>query len=390
MKLKNSAAAFLSLGFRPFFLLTLLCSFFPIAYWALHIAGKHEIASAPFLPSQWHANEMIFGFAQSALIGFLLTASSKWTSTRGVNGKALAAAAILFLINRAVMWTLPFSSALPYQVLGILIPAGLALHLTVLFVRKDALKQLIVAIPIMVLIPAQYLILSENYTMGQGLALGAFRFLIVVIAGRVIPFFTKTALKLEVKGQNPIFEKCLLGVMFALIFEPLYSSAPSQGRTLWLFLTATALLLNIRRLFIWYFLESRNTPILFVLYLASSWLPLHFALSLLHALNGAYDLGQSALHALTYGALGLMILGITQRVSLGHTGRPIHASVKMKCAYALLFAGTVSRVFGPLSFPGFYVYWIDFAGLAWLISFMLAAWELIPILLAPRIDGKAY
>lgn len=374
--------------FRPFFLVTLLGALAPIIWWGAHLAGVYPLEASPFLDSQWHANEMIFGFVLSAVFGFLLTASPKWTNTQGVHGRTLQFLVGYFLTNRLLLWTLPFDQTLPYQIAGMLIPIWLAGFLIALFIRANSMRQMVIVFPILLFIPAQYFILGENYVLGYGLALGALRFLIVAIGGRIIPFFTRTALDVEVKGLNPKFEMALIFTMFVLAFEPLFKNSAPYGKGIWVFFLGIGLVLNVIRIYSWRFWEARKNPILLILYLAYAWLPVHFALSIFHYYSDWYDLGQGAVHALVYGSFGLMILGIIHRVTLGHTGRPIRATFITKMGYYLLFGGAVSRVFGPLFFPGAYITWIQVSSTAWLLSFSMVAYEIVPMLLSPRIDGK--
>ena len=60
----------------------------------------------------------------------------------------------------------------------------------------------------------------------------------------------------------------------------------------------------------------------------------------------------AALHALTVGGIGGVILGMMTRVALGHTGRPLHAARIIQLAYVLLGFAAILRAFGPLSATG--------------------------------------
>jgi uncharacterized protein involved in response to NO len=122
-----------------------------------------------------------------------------------------------------------------------------------------------------------------------------------------------------------------------------------------------------------------------VLHVAYLWLPVGYALTALAAF-GAVIPATAALHALTVGAIANMILAVTTRVALGHTGRPLRASRTVVVAYVLLNLAAVSRVLGPLV-PEEYLVLIDVAGMAWIAAFLLFIVAYWPILTGPRVDA---
>ena len=76
----------------------------------------------------------------------------------------------------------------------------------------------------------------------------------------------------------------------------------------------------------------------------------------------------TALHALTMGAIGTMVMAVTTRVALGHTGRPLQAARATVAAYWLLMIAVLIRVLGPL--PGIgYLLMIDLSAAGWIASF---------------------
>ena len=107
------------------------------------------------------------------------------------------------------------------------------------------------------------------------------------------------------------------------------------------------------------------------------------------ALLGVTDGAAGWLHALTVGAIALMILGVMTRVSLGHTGRPLVLPRGVAFAYGLLAAAAVLRVIGPLQS------WLDYAttlvasAALWAAAFAVFLWQYGPILCRPRPDGRS-
>ncbi|MCY4523678.1 MAG: NnrS family protein [Halobacteriovoraceae bacterium] len=382
-------APFWSMGFRPFFLLVIILAIVATIMWVLQITGFTSLDLSPLTADQWHSNEMIFGFLTAAIIGFLLTASANWTGTRGIHGRSLFIIFCLFIFTRIVFWTTPFEGIWVYRFVGVIVPVWPVFHLTKLFIQTNNKRNLIMIIPLSMLVAGQVILLSSEYTLGYELALFSVRFLVVVIAGRVIPFFTKKALGMEEKWNRPVLEKLTILSAFLLIFEPFYRQI-YVGSQAWVGLTFLALILNSYRLVNWRFFPSFKVKILFVLYLAYLWLPIHFAFNLASHFDWFTDIGKAGLHSLAYGCMGVMILGIIHRVTLGHTGRFIKAGPLALAAYALIVSGSLLRVFGPLFIPTHYLLWLSFSGILWVVAFLAIGIEMIPMLFSPRVDGKEY
>jgi uncharacterized protein involved in response to NO len=84
------------------------------------------------------------------------------------------------------------------------------------------------------------------------------------------------------------------------------------------------------------------------------------------------------------GAIGTMVMAVTTRVALGHTGRPLQAARATVAAYWLLMIAVLIRVLGPL--PGIgYLLMIDLSAAGWIASFAIFVWIYRPILTRPRI-----
>jgi uncharacterized protein involved in response to NO len=95
------------------------------------------------------------------------------------------------------------------------------------------------------------------------------------------------------------------------------------------------------------------------------------------------------IHAFTAGAFATMILAVMTRASLGHTGRALKAPRPMAIAYLLVIVAALIRVFGGALFPDSYDGIILAAGLIWIAAFGLFVLVYAPMLLSPRVDGKA-
>ncbi|MCG8380416.1 MAG: NnrS family protein, partial [Proteobacteria bacterium] len=129
-------------------------------------------------------------------------------------------------------------------------------------------------------------------------------------------------------------------------------------------------------------------PLLWSLYLAMIFIDLGF---LLIAAGLVTDVSRYlAIHAFAYGGMGLMTLGMMSRVSLGHTGRDIHAPpAAMTAAFLLLTAGAVCRVLLPLFIIDYYVIFIMLSQVLWVSAFLIFVIAYAPMLYRPRIDGRS-
>jgi len=136
------------------------------------------------------------------------------------------------------------------------------------------------------------------------------------------------------------------------------------------------------RLSRWKGMATTSNPLLFVLHVAYLWLPIGYALLACAAFGWLFT-PSAALHALTMGAIGSMVLAVTTRVALGHTGRPLQAARLTVFAYWLLMLATLVRVLGPLTGKN-YLLMIDLSATGWMLAFAIFTWVYWPILSRPR------
>src|SRR4051812_18150053 len=87
--------AFLSYGFRPFFLFAALWSAGALLLWMVIVIIGPNLPSR-FDPLSWYIHEMLFGFVMATIAGFLMTAVANWTDRPPVSGAPLALLATLW------------------------------------------------------------------------------------------------------------------------------------------------------------------------------------------------------------------------------------------------------------------------------------------------------
>ena len=104
-----------------------------------------------------------------------------------------------------------------------------------------------------------------------------------------------------------------------------------------------AALLNAVRLSRWAGIASWPEPLLFILHIGYGWVAVGTALLGLSIFNIGVP-AASAIHALTAGAIAVMILAVMPRVTLGHTGRELTANRATVAVFVLINAAAIARV----------------------------------------------
>ncbi len=163
-----------------------------------------------------------------------------------------------------------------------------------------------------------------------------------------------------------------------------WTLTPEGVATPWIELAA-GLMLGVR-LARWRGEATLREPLLWVLHLGYGWLSLGF---LLLAFNNLLPLlpQTTALHALTVGAIGTMILAVMTRASLGHTGRPLVAGPGTTAIYVLVTLAAILRLLAPLD-SAWYLLMLSLAGAAWSAAFGLFVLLYARPLVRPRVIGE--
>ncbi|MDD5228486.1 MAG: NnrS family protein [Methylococcales bacterium] len=377
-----------ALGFRAFFLLAGLAALGLLILWRGMTEGTIA-PSAYFIGTYWHAHEMLLGYTVAVIAGFLLTAVSNWTGKITLHGNALVGLSLLWLYGRI----LPFyAGLLPDELIALVDFAFLPILTYVIanhLIRAKNYKNLLfVGLLILLmlgngLIHVQMLgLCNDSAAIGVQIVLATIVVMILVIAGRVFPFFTEKGLKGVSIPRNQQLD--ILAVGSALVLFTLQLVGIS-GTFLALIALTTAIL-NSWRLASWFVFRIWFVPLLWVLYLGYGWLILGFILTAFA--EWELVLPSLAIHAFTVGGIGILTLGMMARVSLGHTGRAMKASNVIVSAFVLMNVAALFRVILPMTFTSSSNILIYLAVLAWLAAFALFIFVYAPILVKAREDGK--
>ncbi|WAK00734.1 NnrS family protein [Methylobacter sp. YRD-M1] len=377
-----------ALGFRAFFGLAGLSALILIVLWNAIFKGELTLSNY-FAHTYWHAHEMLLGYSVAVIAGFLLTAVRNWTGRPTLTGDQLAGLCLLWLYGRIVPF---YAGLLPDALIALIdfsfLPA-LAYQISKPIMQAKHYRSLIFIGLLLLLalgnglIHAEILGIQESSAWpGIQMVVATIIIMILVIAGRVFPFFTERGLPGARVVRNPIMDGLSIAAAALVFGLQLFNISGIV-----LALTAVlAVVVNIIRVAGWYVQRIWYVPLLWVLYIGYGWIVLGFALTALTA----YGLVAPtlALHAFTVGGIGVLTLGMMARVSLGHTGRALRASNAMAIGFVLINLAALFRVLLPIALPDWYGMLVYVSTLSWLAAFSLFVFVYAPILTTPRIDGQ--
>lgn len=378
----SSGFALFRLGFRPFFLFGAVFAVVALAYFILLLSGTVEFLPSAWDAVSWHRHEMLFGYAGAIVAGFLFTAVPNWTGHSTPKGTALALVVLLWFAGRVAVFT---SSYLPAAlVLAVDCSFFLVCAMGIwpaLIKSKNQRNYFFVAL-LALLAFANWLAHGNHANTGITLGLNIIILMMVVIGGRVIPFFTERPLGITIQ-RNPRIERfTLISTLIALASEVAAAPAALTGTA---FLAAAVA--NGWRFSQWQSVKTLKVPLLWVLHAGYLWLIVGMAMRAVSLV--AQDIPATlATHAFTAGGIGVLTLGMMARVSLGHSGRPLAVGKEMTAAFACINLAALLRVFGVWLVPGLAMRWLEMAAGFWIIAFSIFICIYAPILIRPRIDGK--
>lgn len=386
-ELQQAGPAILALGFRPFFISAALSGLILMLIWLGAWSGAYPLPTY-YGAIGWHSHEMLFGYVVAVIAGFLLTAVRNWTGITPPTGTNLGLLFLLWLAGRVA----PFlSGAIPAPLIALIdlafLPAVAAGIMPALW--KGEQKANRVFVPLLLVMAAANLYvhfdslgITSSATRGTDAMLYLVTFLVTLLGGRVIPFFTEAVIAGHASRRDSRVELATVLSLGGLVAVQLvYPSAWLSG----VFAFAVAVTQALRVIG-WYNRGIWQIPILWVLFSGMFWLVIGFSMTGL-AYFGFTGLNL-AKHAITVGGIGVLTYGMMARVALGHTGREIASHPLINGCFVLLNLATLFRVFGPILLPEKYTLWVHLSGGLWIISFLLFGAIYVPMLIRPRVDGK--
>jgi uncharacterized protein involved in response to NO len=381
------APVLLSYAFRPFFLMNGVFAILIVFAWVMTLHGVGLSTASPM----WHSHEMLIGFAMATVAGFSLTAVANWTGRPAVKGLPLAWLVTSWLVGRLAMLSINWLPSSLIFFLDMLFPVLLLLMLgrEIIGGRSKRNYPLVAILVAVAGFNSLYHLGVNQWLPGYDrlaiyLLIHTILLLVTIIAGRIVPAFTGNWLRQNGETKMPVNKELVnrsalwltIAVGLAASLMPMH---PVTG-----ILAFIAALVHGLRLSRWRAFATISNPLLFVLHLAYLWLPIGYAL-LGCAVFGWLFAPTAALHALTMGAIGSMVLAVTTRVALGHTGRPLQAARATVVAYWIFMIAVLIRVLGPLSGTS-YMRMIDLSATGWMLAFAIFTWVYWPILGRAKVD----
>ncbi len=339
---------------------------------------------------QWHAHEMVFGYAVAVIAGFLLTAAWNWTGQKTAAGAGLALLFCLWLLARVLMMKgtglLAWATAADLAFM-----AGLACAVGIPVIRSRQTRQAPVLLLLTLLAAARLLFyLGAEGMVQDGVRIAVHGGLYLVLGmvlfmgRRVIPFFTQRGVGYAVELRNERWNDIATIAVYPLF---LLSEILLPYSLTGAILAGALLILNTLRVMGWHTMGIWQKPLLWGLFISFVMINLGFLLRSLMPVTAVPPL--LPVHAYAVGGVGIITVSMMARVTLGHTGRDVHQAPRAMVLIltGMLLAATI-RIFLPLVDATHYKLWIGAAGTLWVASFFLFTVVFGPMLLRRRADEK--
>ncbi len=373
----------LSSGFRPFFLLGSIYAGLAILVWLPVFMGELTLTTA-FVPRDWHAHEMLYGYLPAIIAGFLFTAIPNWTGRLPIQGKPLLGLVVLWLAGRACV---AFSVETGW------LPAMLIDTCFLLLVAAAAAREIIagrkwgnlnVVILVLILLAGNVAFHLEAHFNGAAdisirVGMAVVVMLISLIGGRIIPSFTRNWLARENPGRLPApfarFDMLAVAIGgLALVSWIVRPNGAAAGYVL-----ALAGSLHLIRLGRWAGDRTWRERLVLILHVGYAFVPIGFLL------NAASAFGMvpasAGIHAWMVGAAGVMTLAVMTRATLGHTGQKLNASVSTQAIYVAAIVAALARICAVIE-PVHSVPLLHLAAFAWASAFVGFAISFGPVLIS--------
>lgn len=363
-------SAFLSYGFRPFFLFGALYAGLAIAIWLPVFMGDLSLRTV-FAPRDWHVHEMLYGYLAAVIAGFLFTAIPNWTGHLPYRGRPLLVLVMIWALGRVAV---TFSDAIGWS-LAMLIDASFLALIAAAAGREVVAgrnwRNLKVVALVLLLLLCNVAFHIEAHVDGAAdislrAGIAAVIVLVSLIGGRIIPSFTRNWLVRENPGRLPIpFGRFDIVVVTASALVLAWWSARPFGAATGAACVIAAML-HAARLGRWAGDRTSRDPLLLILHIGYVFIPLGFLLVAASALDLAP--ASAGMHAWMTGAAGIMTLAVMTRASLSHTGQRLVASTATRGIYMAVVAAALFRVEAALV-PDWQNALLYLAALAWCLAF---------------------
>ena len=348
----RSGPAFLSLGFRPFFLSAALWAALSMALWILMLRGQPVLPTA-FDPVSWHAHEALFGYLGAVVAGFTLTAVPGWTGRPPLAGWTLLGLFILWLLGRVAIAVSDHLPPVPVAAidLSFLVVLGGILLREIVAAKNWRNLAVIALTGAFVAGNAQFhreAAWGVHAASGYGLRIGvaAAIMLISLIGGRIVPAFTRNWLLERGSDRLPAAfgRPDRLALVLSLLALVFWAAMPDEfGTGIFLLAAGVAQFLRLSR---WRAMSTGTEPLVWILHVGYAFVPIGMlAVGAAILWPGALT-GAAVQHLWMAGAIGVMTLAVMTRATLGHTGEALTAGAGTTVLYLLVVASVIARLLG--------------------------------------------
>jgi uncharacterized protein involved in response to NO len=377
--------AFLELGFRPLYLAGCAWAAISVALWVF----APQALVGPLAGPAWHAHEMLWGFIVTIAVGFLLTAGANWTGINPLQGRALGALGLLWVLARAGFLLPGETFFIIAAVCDLLFFGWAALALgraifTARSRRNYGVPLLVLALGIVDALYLRAAVAGDYELLMQRFHAGLFCMAVIalLVARRVIPFFAMRAVAgLSIPMHTGSGQWQLGAGALAIVCTLLDWRLAMAG-----FLAVSGALALVQ-VVAWKPWAVRRVPLLWILYAGYAGLGLGLLVAAMYA---AGWIGRAAwpAHVIGAGGFSVLIIGMVTRTALGHLGRPLRTDRVMVAAYALVIAAALLRLIA-LPPTAFTLGALHASAGAWVLAFALYLWRFVPMLIRPRADAPA-
>jgi uncharacterized protein involved in response to NO len=381
----------LLLGFRPFYLLAAIFAVVSLPVWLGIYFGV--VPSGGYLSGAvWHSHEMVFGFAVAVIAGFLLTAVRNWTGLPTLDGNALAALALLWILGRMFVFAGP---PLLAAIVDFAFLPALAVAIAIPIARsRNARNFKILGVLLGLALANLGFHLAQSGMLPPSVgrlapivALDIITILVAVVAGRVIPVFTANAVATARPRKVYAVDLVAIGSLLLLLLLEVSSYWLQISNTIWAGIFFVAGAAHFIRLILWDAFRTHHNALLWMLPVAYAWMPIALIIRGLAMLPGGTST-TAAFHALTIGAIASLMVAMMTRSALGHTGRPLKAGWVEIGSFMLLQTAAIVRIVPGIVWPQHYPAFLIGSAILWSLAFVVFVFGYWTILTRPRIDEE--
>jgi len=377
-------------------------------WWLADLAARYcmptHTINWPVAPSAAHAYLLIYGMFPFFMFGFLLTTFPRWMAGKEISARRYVPAFVLLMLGAVFFYIGLASNKMLLAVSVTLTLCGWAiawyalLHVLLNTSHRDKRHPTVALIILAagwcgVASYLVWLLNGQAAWLNFSLQAGIWLFLLpefATVGHRMIPFFSSSALpKCRVTNANWPW-------WVILASSASHGLLQLAGASSWLWLCDAPLATGALYLsYAWNLRRSFAVPILAVLHIGFAWLGIaallftlqSFALLLSH--GEYFMLGLAPLHALTIGFFSTLLLGMSTRVSLAHSGLPLSFRRPMWLLFASLQIAALLRILADI-LPVQWSHCLHLAAAAaWLACFLPWVIIYLPTYVRPHAHGRS-